>query len=55
MKLAKERERALLEQAYSFAIDYPGAKGNKGKLFMWKLKELEGERKAKKQQKEPVE
>lgn len=39
IKLAKEKPRALIEQAYSFAIDYPKAQ-NKGKIFMWKLKEL---------------
>jgi hypothetical protein len=47
IKLAKEKPRAWLEQAYSFAIDYPNAK-SKGKLFMWKLNELEKEYKAKK-------
>jgi hypothetical protein len=47
IKLAKEKPRALLEQAFSFAIDYPNAK-NKGKLFMWKLSELEKEMEAKK-------
>lgn len=45
IKLAKEKPRALLEQAFSFAIDYPNAK-NRGKLFMWKLTELEKERKS---------
>lgn len=43
IKLAKDKPRALLEQAFSFAIDYPNAT-NKGKIFMWKLKELELER-----------
>lgn len=42
IKLAKERPRAELEKAYSFAIDYPNAK-NKSKLFMWKLKEIRKE------------
>lgn len=42
IKIAKEKPRALVEQAFSFAIDYPNAK-NKGRLFMWKLKELEKE------------
>lgn len=42
IKLAKQKPRALLEQAFSFAIDYPNAK-NRGRLFMWKLKELEGD------------
>jgi hypothetical protein len=40
MRLAKNKQRAFLEQAFSFAIDYPKAK-NKGRLFMWKLSELE--------------
>lgn len=43
IKLAKDKPRALLEQAYSFAIDYPNA-SNKARIFLWKLKELEGER-----------
>ena len=47
IKLAKEKPRYMLEQAYSFAIDYPNAK-NRGRLFMWKLKELEKEEKDKK-------
>jgi len=42
IKLAKEKPRAWLERSFSFAIDYPNAK-NKGKLFMWKLKEIEEE------------
>ena len=47
IKLAKEKPRAWMEQAFSFAIDYPNAK-NRGRLFMWKLKELEKEYEAKK-------
>ncbi len=50
IKLAKEKPRAWLEQAFSFAIDYPNAK-NRGKLFMWKLRELEKEFKEKKKEK----
>ena len=42
IKLAKTTSRALLEQAYSFAVDYPKAK-NKGRLFMWKLKQLKSD------------
>jgi hypothetical protein len=38
IKLAKEEERALLEQVRSFVVD-SGA-NNKGALFMWKLGEL---------------
>lgn len=40
IKLAKEKPRVWLDQAFSFAIDYPNAK-NRGKLFMWKLHDLE--------------
>lgn len=43
MKLAKEKPRVLLEKAFSFAVDYPTKDTNKGRLFMWKLKELEKE------------
>jgi hypothetical protein len=51
IKLAKEEPRALLEQALSFAIDYPQAR-NKAKLFMWKLKELKDERSKKSAEKD---
>lgn len=42
MKYAKDLPRGILEAAVSFAIDYPDkfGTGNKGKIFMWKLKEL---------------
>jgi len=40
IKLAKDRPRAHLEIAFRFAIDYPKASGNKGRLFMWKLKQI---------------
>ena len=43
IKWAKEKPRAILEQAYSFAIDYPNAK-DRSRIFMWKVKELEKER-----------
>lgn len=43
MKLAKEKPRHLLERAFSFAVDYPNASSNRGRLFMWKLKKLEDE------------
>ncbi|HJY98349.1 MAG TPA: hypothetical protein VJ227_01395 [Patescibacteria group bacterium] len=39
MKLAKETPRILLEQARSFVKDAENAK-SKGRLFMWKLKQL---------------
>lgn len=39
IKLAKNTDRRLLEQALSFTLDYPQAK-NRGRIFMWKLKEL---------------
>ena len=38
IKLAKEVDRALLEQTKSFAIGSNAR--NRGALFMWKLKEL---------------
>ena len=38
IKLAKEVDRALLEQARSFAIGSNAR--NRGALFMWKLNEL---------------
>jgi GTP-dependent phosphoenolpyruvate carboxykinase len=38
IKLAKETDRAALEQARRFVIDSNA--NNKGALFMWKLKEL---------------
>ena len=40
IRLAKQKERALLEQALSFAIDYPNAKDLR-KIFLWKLKDLQ--------------
>jgi hypothetical protein len=47
IKWAKEKPRVILEQAYSFAIDYPSAK-DRSRIFMWKVKELEKESKQKK-------
>jgi len=47
IKWAKEKPRAILEQAYSFAIDYPNAK-DRSRIFMWKVKEIEEELKKKK-------
>lgn len=38
IKLAKEEERALLEQARRYAIDSNA--DNKGALFMWRLTQL---------------
>jgi len=46
IKWAKEKPRGILENAYSFTIDYPNAK-DKSRIFMWKVKELEQERKDK--------
>jgi len=42
MKYAKEVPRSILEGAAQFAIDYPDKfhNGNKGRIFMWKLKAL---------------
>jgi len=39
IRLAKTVNRALLEQARTFVVDAPNVQ-NKGKLFMWKLKEI---------------
>lgn len=44
IKWAKEKPRVILEQAYSFAIDYPNAK-DRSRIFIWKVKELEKESK----------
>lgn len=46
MKLAKETPRSLLESARTFVKDATNAK-SKGKLFMWKLKQLKEEKKLK--------
>lgn len=48
-KLAKNEDRVLLQKALSYSMDYPKAR-NKGKIFMWKLKELRAERKQKEQE-----
>jgi len=47
IKLAKEKPRPRLEAARLFAIDYPTKSVNRGRLFMWKLTELEKEREKK--------
>lgn len=39
IKLAKEKPRKALEEALSWVLDYPSGQ-SKGRLFMWKLKEL---------------
>lgn len=43
MKLAKETPRIYLEKARSFVKDAQNAR-SKGRLFMWKLKQLKNER-----------
>jgi hypothetical protein len=43
IKLAKNEDRGLLEAARRFVIDADHAR-SKGRLFMWKLKELKQER-----------
>lgn len=45
IKLAKEKPRPMMERARIFAIDYNTKSVNRGRLFMWKLKELEKEQK----------
>lgn len=47
IKLAKEKPRGILEEAKGFAKDYNTKSVNRGKLFMWKLKEMENEKKDK--------
>ncbi|MDO8576768.1 MAG: hypothetical protein Q7R82_00330 [Candidatus Daviesbacteria bacterium] len=39
IKLAKEVDRNILEEALNFTKDYTSAR-SKAKVFMWKLKEL---------------
>ena len=39
IKLAKELDRKLLEEALNYTKEYYGAK-SKAKIFMWKLKQL---------------
>lgn len=46
MKLAKNTPRGLLESARSFVADAANAR-SKGRLFMWKLKQLKEEQKKK--------
>lgn len=46
IKLAKETERAILEQARNFVKD-AGKVKSKARLFMWKLTELKKEQKTK--------
>ncbi len=43
MKLAKDTPRILLEKARSFVKDAENAR-SKGRLFMWKLKQLRNEK-----------
>ncbi len=46
MKLAKSTPRGLMETARGFVKDASNAR-NKGRLFMWKLKQLKTEKGAK--------
>jgi hypothetical protein len=39
IKLAKQTERALIEEALTFTKGYTNAK-SKGRVFMWRLKQL---------------
>ena len=50
MKLAKEKDRGLLEEAKSFVKGASDVE-NKGALFMWKLKQLRKEADEKKENK----
>lgn len=42
IKIAKNYPRVLIDEALIFVKGYPNAK-SKGKLFMWKLKQLKNE------------
>jgi 2-polyprenyl-3-methyl-5-hydroxy-6-metoxy-1,4-benzoquinol methylase len=46
MRLAKSEDKAVIDQALGFALDYRDEQ-NKGKLFMWKLQQIRKERKKK--------
>ncbi|MCD4756354.1 hypothetical protein K8R20_01930 [bacterium] len=46
IKWAKDKPRSVLESAYRFTSDYPYAK-DKSRIFMWKVKDLEGGHKEK--------
>lgn len=52
IKIAKEENRTLIENALSFSLDYPKAK-SKAKIFMWKLKELKDKRSEESKDSEP--
>lgn len=47
LRLSKTTPRFLLDEALSFVLD--SSAKNKGALFMWKLKQLNNARKAKRQ------
>ncbi len=48
IKLAKEKARKYLERARIFATEVESSSVNRGRLFMWKLVELEKDLKRKK-------
>lgn len=48
IKLAKTTHRSILEKALSYVKDAQTYSSNKGALFMWRLKQLRDEVKAKK-------
>lgn len=53
IKMAKTEHRAILEKALSFVVDSKA--NNKGALFMWKVKQLKDEKKAKKPEQKALE
>ncbi len=53
IKLAKERRRSHLDQARVFATEVKSNSVNRGRLFMWKLMELEKEAKKSKKLNKP--
>lgn len=46
IKLAKTVHRSILEKALSYVKDANTRTGNKGPLFMWKMKQLKEDEKA---------
>ncbi|MCA9381862.1 hypothetical protein KC660_00445 [Candidatus Dojkabacteria bacterium] len=45
IKIAKDEDRRIVEEALRFAIDYPKAK-NKARIFMWKIKDIKSKEEA---------
>jgi len=54
IKLSKEKPRPLLQEAMIFAVGYNTASVNRGKLFMWRLGELEKEKRSAQKKKKRI-